>query len=228
MAPDLQQQLPTSAELPSSDDTPVDNEDQNFVPNLLLFLLEEIWKHRQDWYFGVDMGIYHTTGISPHVPIVPDGFLSLGVPRRRGNTSRLSYVVWEEQNIVPTLVIEVASLTPGGEYDRKLESYARLGVKYYLIYNPSYWQWDRHLPFEMYRLEEKAYELQVGEPYWMPEVGLGMGRGQYRSGDISREVLYWFDQQGKRYLTAQEKLEAAEALLQHYQQKYGDLPETTT
>ena len=31
--------LPTSEELPCSDDTPVDNENQNFIPNLLLFLL---------------------------------------------------------------------------------------------------------------------------------------------------------------------------------------------
>jgi hypothetical protein len=30
--------LPTSEELPSSDDTPVDNEDQNLLPNILLFL----------------------------------------------------------------------------------------------------------------------------------------------------------------------------------------------
>jgi len=54
--------LPNSDELVDSDDFPVDNEDQNFVPNVLLFLLEYIWKHREDWYFGVDMGIYHTTG----------------------------------------------------------------------------------------------------------------------------------------------------------------------
>lgn len=39
-------QLPTSAELPSSDDTPVDNEDQNFIPNILLFLLQFIWGDR--------------------------------------------------------------------------------------------------------------------------------------------------------------------------------------
>jgi Uma2 family endonuclease len=77
------QYLPSSAELPDSDDTPVDNEDQNFVPNLLLFLLEYIWKNRDDWYFGVDMGIYHTTGVSPRVPVIPDGFLSLGVERRK-------------------------------------------------------------------------------------------------------------------------------------------------
>ena len=49
--------LPSSAELPCSDDTPVDNEDQNFIPNLLLFLLEYIWANRKDWFFGVDMGV---------------------------------------------------------------------------------------------------------------------------------------------------------------------------
>ncbi|MBU7584651.1 MAG: Uma2 family endonuclease, partial [Nostoc sp. TH1S01] len=109
--------LPTSAELPCSDDTPVDNEDQNFIPNLLLFLLESIWAKRNDWFFGVDMGIYHTTGVSHLVPVVPDGFLSLGVERRKAGKSRSSYVVWEEKDIVPQFVLEVVSKTPGDEYD---------------------------------------------------------------------------------------------------------------
>ncbi len=75
-------QRPTSDELPCSDETPVDNEDQNWLPNLLLFVLEYLWKDRQDWFFAVDMGIYHTTGGNPLVPVVPDSFLSLGVERR--------------------------------------------------------------------------------------------------------------------------------------------------
>lgn len=36
--PDLKQTLPTGAELPCSEDAPVNNEDQNFIPNFLLFL----------------------------------------------------------------------------------------------------------------------------------------------------------------------------------------------
>lgn len=90
------QHLPSSEELPCSDDTPVDNEDQNLLPNILLFLLNSIWANRNDWYFGVDMGIYHTTGKSPRVPVIPDGFLSLGVDRRkpsRKGRGRLSYVL---------------------------------------------------------------------------------------------------------------------------------------
>jgi Uma2 family endonuclease len=78
------QHLPTSDELPCSDDTPVDNEDQNLLPNVLLFLLNSIWAQRMDWYFGVDMAVYHLTGSNPRVPVVPDAFLSLGVERKRG------------------------------------------------------------------------------------------------------------------------------------------------
>lgn len=40
--------LPSTAELPCSDDTPVDNEDQNLLPNLLLFLLLDLWSERLD------------------------------------------------------------------------------------------------------------------------------------------------------------------------------------
>ena len=43
---DAWQRLPPSDELPCSDDTPVDNEDPNFIPNFLLFLLEFIWANR--------------------------------------------------------------------------------------------------------------------------------------------------------------------------------------
>jgi Uma2 family endonuclease len=197
--------LPSSDELPCSDETPVDNEDQNFVPNILLFLLEYIWKTREDWFFAVDMGVYHTTGSNPRVAVVPDGFLSLGVERRKGGGSRSSYVVWEEQNVVPMLTLEVVSQTPGGEYEEKLKLYAKLGVTYYVIYNPRFWQRDRHLPLEVYKLVDGVYQLQVGEPFWMPEIGLGIGRCVLPSDPFGREVLSWFDQKGDRYLTTDEQ-----------------------
>jgi Uma2 family endonuclease len=209
---DLYKDLPTSDELPCSDDTPVDNEDQNFLPNYLLFLLQLIWQDRNDWYFGVDMGVYHTTGISPKVPVVPDGFLSLGVPRRKpGKKSRKSYVVWEEEGIVPKLTLEVVSWTPGGEYDEKLEIYQKLEVLYYIIYNPDYWQRDRHQPFEVYKLVDGQYQLQIGEPYWMPEIGLAVGRSYGPIAGINQEYLSWFDQQGNRYLSAEENAKQAQA-----------------
>ena len=204
LSSDLQFILPSSDELIDSDDFPVDNEDQNFVPNVLLFLLKYAWERRTDWFFAINMGVYHTTGAHPRVPVVPDGFLSLGVERRKGGKSRKSYVLWEENGIPPILTLEVVSQTPGGEYDDKLAIYAKLGVLYAIVYNPQFWRRDGHLPFEVYKLVEGAYALQVGEPFWMPELGLGLGRCPLPDDPLKREILSWYDATGDRYLNEAE------------------------
>jgi Uma2 family endonuclease len=199
------QYLPPSTELPDSDDIPVDNEDQNWIPNVLLMLLKNIWSQRTDWFFGVDMGVYHTTGKNVRVPVVPDGFLSLGVERRKNDKSRRSYVLWEEKNIPPILVLEMVSWTPGGEYDDKMDIYAKLGVLYYIIYNPEFWKRDGHQPIEVYKLIADSYQLQIGEPFWMPEIGLSIGRCPEIFSGSEEEVLSWFDEKGDRYLRPEEK-----------------------
>ncbi|EDX87575.1 conserved hypothetical protein [Synechococcus sp. PCC 7335] len=191
--------LPSTEDLPCSDDTPVDNEDQNLLPNLLLLSLASLWSTRMDWFFAVDMAVYHTTGISPKVPVVPDAFLSLGVERKKNGKSRKSYAVWEENGTVPTFVLEMVSHRYDDEYDEKMALYAQLGVLYYVLYNPEYWQRHQHQPFEVYRLEEDGYRLKIGEPYWMPEIGIGIGRGRQVVGGIEQEVLLWHDAQGKAY-----------------------------
>jgi Uma2 family endonuclease len=223
LPPDLKH-LPSSDELLDSDDFPVDNEDQNFIPNVLLFLLEYIWKQRQDWFFAVDMGVYHTTGLNPKVPVVPDAFLSLGVERRKRDKSRRSYVVWEEENIPPILALEVVSQTPGGEYEEKSAIYAKLGVLYYVVYNPQFWRRDGQLPFEVYKLVNGAYVLQLGEPFWMPELGLGIGRCPLSDDPLGREVLSWYDANGNRYLSeAEAERQRAEQLAERLRQLGEDV-----
>jgi Uma2 family endonuclease len=205
--PSNQQYLPPSTELPDSDDIPVDNEDQNWIPNVLLMLLKNIWSQRTDWFFGVDMGVYHTTGKNVRVPVVPDGFLSLGVARRKNDKSRRSYVLWEENDIPPILTLEMVSWTPGGEYDDKKSIYTKIGVLYYFVYNPEFWQRDGHQPLEIYKLVDGEYQLQIGEPFWMPEVGLGIGRCPEIFSGSKEEVLSWFDERGDRYLRLEEQVE---------------------
>jgi len=95
--------LPSAEELPSSDETPVDNQLQNDIPNLLLSLLALIWTSRDDWYFGVDMAVYYNPEESA---FVPDGFLALGVNHDTGERGRLSYVLWQEKYILPILFLE--------------------------------------------------------------------------------------------------------------------------
>jgi len=77
--------------------------------------------------------------------------------------------------------------------------YARLGVLYYLVYNSEFWQRDGHQPFEVYKLVEGEYQLQIGEPYWMGEVGLGIGRCRTVFGNLLQEQLAWFNEWGDRY-----------------------------
>lgn len=192
--------LPSSAELPDSDDTPVDNELQILIPNLLLAILALIWQEREDWFFGINMGIYHTPNESA---IVPDGFLSLGVERFVGEEGRLSYVLWEEDGIVPIWVLEVVSKTYNGEYEQKKIEYAELGVLYYAIYAPTR-QRRRRKRLEVYRLVEGEYVLQPEDVVWMPEIGLGMGRERGTYQGLTREWLYWYDKDGNRYQTPEE------------------------
>lgn len=206
--------LPTAEELPSSDETPVDNQLQNDIPNLLLSLLAEIWKNRDDWYFGVDMGIYYNPDESA---IVPDGFLSMGVKHDTGDRGRLSYVLWEEQNILPLLSLEVISEKYNSEYEDKFLNYQTLGILYYAIYNPfsgRRGRFKQRKRLEVYRLIAGKYELLTSENkrVWLPEIGLALG---YEDGEHIawyREWLYWYDASGNRYPTANERAIKAEAI----------------
>jgi len=121
------------------------------------------------------------------------------------------------------MVLEMMSKTPGDEYDPKLAFYRRLGVLYYMVYNPKYWQRDQHLPFEVYKLvespEERKYQLQMGEPYWMPEVGLGIGRTRQLFGGIEIEMLLWHDEQGVSYPLPEEGLQRLQQQLEAERQR---------
>jgi Uma2 family endonuclease len=209
---DPELQLPTAEELPDSDDTPVDNENQNTLPNWLLAILEQIWGQRQDWFFGVDMGIYDREAQEKRTPaIVPDGFLSVGVQRhKREGKGRLSYVIQEENQIVPLVAFELVSRTYGQEYEEKMSKYAKLGVKYYVIYNCEYSKRNRHEPFEVYQLVDGYYQRQLEEPFWIPEIALGIGRVQGELGGISREWLAWYDATGKPYPLPQQLISQLE------------------
>jgi len=192
--------LPSSEELPDSDEKPVDNQLQHLIPSLLEIILAFMWADRMDWFFGVDMGVYY----DPNQPaVVPDGFLSLGVERVFHEDLRLSYAIWEEKQ-VPVLVLEVVSQKQRGEYSTKKDLYADLGVLYYAIYNP---RRRRKPTLEVYRLVNGNYILQPGDRVWLPEIGLAIGKEKGNFQGITREWLYWYNEQGKRLLTPEEKVQ---------------------
>lgn len=213
-------QLPTAEDLPSSDETPVDNELQNDIPNMLLNLLRSIWSDRQDWFWGVDMCYYYEANIEEpkkSKSIVPDGFLAIGVPRLKDEGGRLSYVLWQEQ-VKPILALEVISKEYNGEYEEKLRQYQRLGILYYVVYNSlsgRRGRYKRHESLEVYKLIDDKYELlpsvtllsESGKVVRMPEIGLGIGCERCIWGNWESEWLYWYDRDNVRYPSAEERAE---------------------
>jgi Uma2 family endonuclease len=189
--------LPTAEDLPETDNRPVDNELQYLVPVLLRTALAFAWPDRADWLMGVNLGIYYEPGLPA---IVPDAFLSLGIERYRAKGLRLSYVLWEEQYIVPQWVLEIVSRTSGDEYAGKMLKYAQMGVKYYSIFNPDHYRRDGHDPFEIYRLIQGEYVRQQGNPFWMPELNLALGMEFGMREGHRQNWLYWYDQAGDKYL----------------------------
>ncbi len=190
--------LPTAKDLPDSDGQPLDNELHAIMPHLLRSILALIWADRYDWFFGTNMGWYYDPDQNC---IVPDGFLSIGVSRILDHNLRLSYLTWRENDIIPSLTIEIVSKTPGGEYKKKKQLYAELGVLYYIVYAPNRIRKPR---LTIYKLQNGEYELCSNNPIWMPEIGLGIGIELGTYNGIHREWLYWYNQQGERYLTPDE------------------------
>jgi Uma2 family endonuclease len=210
--------LPSADELPDPEEKFIDSELQELIPGLLKAILLIHWADRLDWFFGIDMGIYYHP---EEPPLVPEAFLSLGVKRFEYEELRPCYAVWEE-NAIPSLVLEVVSKHYRKEYTTKFEEYQSLGILYYVTYA---FRRRRKARFEVYKLVNGNYELQPENPVWMPEIGLGIGceRGNYSG--VTREWLYWYDADGKRYLTPEEQVKQEAQRANRFAQRLRELGE---
>lgn len=197
---------------------PVDNELQYLIPNLLLGTLAIVWADRWDWFFGIRIGIgYHLE----KPPLVSDAFLSLGIERTCDDEG-LHFDYWvSQEEPVPLLVLEVVSAeTYRGEYGIKAKQYAELGVLYYVVYAP----YRRRNPtLSVYRLTDGEYVLQPGNSVWLPEIGLGIGREEGTYQGIAQEWVYWYNEQGQRLLTPEERIQQAEERARRLEEKLRSL-----
>ncbi|MBP0011376.1 MAG: hypothetical protein J7526_23490, partial [Roseofilum sp. Belize Diploria] len=65
------------------------------------------------------------------------------------------------------------------------------------------------------------------EPFWLPGINLGLGRAQGTYQGITREWLYWYNEQGERYLTPEEQLLSARQQTLEAQQQADDAQQQT-
>jgi Uma2 family endonuclease len=197
--------LPIAEDLPDSDDTPVDSELQELIPGLLKAILLDMWRDRTDWLFSIDMAFYYKPK-DRSTNVAPDGLLSLGLKSPPDENLRSSYVLWDEK-VIPQFALEIVSKSPGREYTEKFKIYQSVGILYYLVYSPLR---KKKARFQLYQLIDGEYVLQSdgSKPYWMPEVGLGIGAEKQSYGNNQREWLYWYDENDVRYPTPMERAEA--------------------
>ena len=72
---------------------------------------------------------------------------------------------------------------------------------------------------EIYKLVNGKYELQDGNPIWMPEIGIGIGSERASYDRLTREWLYWYDRDSQRYPTPDEQIERADLLIEQERQR---------
>lgn len=197
VAPELDDEFivrpPDISHLITEDDTPVDSIFSERQMALLREALYTSWAGPGDGRTFVAMGnvaIYAATHLPP---LVPDMLVSLDVtlPTDPFAQEHRCYFLWEYGK-PPEVVVEIVSNRKGGELANKLLDYARLGVAYYVVYDP-----DGYISQEPLRIftRQAASFVETTDP-WLAQVELGvtLWRGNY--GGIERTWLRWCDRNG--------------------------------
>jgi Uma2 family endonuclease len=141
-------------------------------------------------------------------PLVPDFFLSLDVELHADwyTKEHRSYFVWEFGK-VPELALEIVSNRKGGEINGKLKNYARMGVMYYVVFDPL-----RHLSKNVLTIYELGFgkRLRPREDSQLPELELSL---QLWNGVFEGKEgtwLRWYDAKGHLLQTGEERASQAE------------------
>jgi Uma2 family endonuclease len=187
--------------LVTEDDQPVDNFFSAKQQRLLVESLYSSWAGPSDGPFLADtnVGIFATARATP---LVPDVFLSLNVQVAKDwwQKRHRSYLL-SEFHKPPDVVIEIVSNRKGDEEDRKLRDYASLGIRYYIIFDPTLQLKQGVL--RLYELQNRQYVKLTTN--WLAAVGLGvtLWSGTYEKKKDS--WLRWCDAAGNLILTGTER-----------------------
>ena len=123
---------PAEIHYPSSDGKPMaDNTWQSHTMFVQYSMLSARYMDDPDTFVAMALLLYYTEG-EPADVVAPDLFVSCGVPNRL----RDWYKVWEEGK-VPDFALEVSSEESAEDnLGRHLETYARIGIREYCVYDP--------------------------------------------------------------------------------------------
>jgi Uma2 family endonuclease len=152
------------------DDTPVDNLISEKHQRLLtepLYSNPSVLGDRT-FLLSANVGVFYAV---KQLPLVPDVFLSLDVevPQDWTEKKNRTYLVWEFGK-PPDVVIEIVSNKVGNELGSKLSDYARIGVGYYVVFDPL--QQLGEVPLRVF--QRAANHFHETDDTWFEEVGIGL------------------------------------------------------
>jgi Uma2 family endonuclease len=200
--------FPNVEELVIEDGEPVDNVFVEKQYRLLTEPLYSSWTPPKGPFWALaNVGLFYQDG---QPGLAPDVMLSLGVPASRDLSLKenRSYLLW----IVgkpPDVVIEVVSDRRGGEDADKMEAYQRIGVTYYVIFDPL--NRLKNGLLRAFSLRDGAY--QAIEPSWLETVGLGLTFWDGEFEGQQARWLRWCDRNGVVIPTGLERAERLAAQL---------------
>jgi hypothetical protein len=180
------------------DDTPVDNFQSAKQQRLLVEPLYASWSPGIPFIADANIGLFYSL---KQDPLVPDAFLSLHLqmPNDWSQKQNRSYFVWEFGK-VPEVCLEIVSNRQGNELDSKKAAYARMGIAYYVVFDPLQ-QLQREDELNGQLL--KVWALTAGqyvdmpEPFWLQAVGLGLTVWQGTFEEQTSAWLRWCDREGQ-------------------------------
>lgn len=123
----------TNVIYPDTDGLPMAESDFQRKP--LTYAVEALdiyFQNRSDVYVSGNLCIYYRER-DPRAVVAPDVFVVFGV----GKHDRSSYKLWEESK-APDFVLEITSQsTRNADQESKPQTYAQLGVREYIQYDPT-------------------------------------------------------------------------------------------
>jgi Uma2 family endonuclease len=201
------EELPDYESLITEDDKPVDSIYAERQHQLLTTSLLDSWdgpRKGEPRFIATDVGLFYA---DRNPAFSPDVMISLGVAPPQENhlaKENRSYFVWR-YNKPPDLNLEVVSNLVGGELTTKLLGYARMGVIYYVVWDPETLLSEQAI--HCFALERGKYV--PCEP-WFPSLELGVKVWDGIFGDMHAKFLRWCDRDGNIIPTGAER-----AKLQH-------------
>lgn len=208
---------PSVEHLVTEDDTPGDNIFSEKQQRLLTEPLYSCWPQPNDekrFVALANVGLFYDIN---KPPFVPDMLFSLDVelPDDVWQKRHRCYFTWEYGKM-PEVVVEVVSNKEGGEGTDKLTAYARIGVRYYVIYDPEQQLSEQTL--RAFQLDATDYR-EMDDPIWFPKLQLGfrLWDGKYEGHKTT--WLRWIDAKGNLIQTGAERAFEAEKRADQEQQR---------